>query len=160
MEMDKVLCDQMLGGLAKWLRLIGVDTLFITDSIEDDELVNISIGEKRILITRDKELLIRAEKKEIPIIQIQSTDLTNQIETVLENISIDENRFFSRCSLCNALVKKVDKQSVKSNIPDKVFLNNDLFWYCSSCNKYYWKGSHYDKILDTLSEIIKKKYGK
>ncbi len=158
--MDKVLCDQMLGSLAKWLRLLGVDTLFIADSIEDDELVNIALGEKRILITRDKELLVRAEKKVIPTIPIQSTDLTNQIETVLEIISIDENRFFSRCTICNALVKKVDKKSVKPNIPDKVFLNKDLFWYCSSCNKYYWKGSHYDKILDTISEIIKKKYGK
>ena len=157
--MDKVLCDQMLGSLAKWLRLLGVDTLFITDSIEDDELVNIAIGEERILITRDKDLVIRAEKKRIPTIQIQSADLTNQIETVLKNISIDENRFFSRCTLCNAPVKKVEKKSVKSKIPEKVFLNKDLFWYCSNCDKYYWKGSHYDKILDTISEIIMKKYG-
>jgi uncharacterized protein with PIN domain len=155
--MDKALCDQMLGSLAKWLRILGIDTYFAQNTIEDDELLKIALDENRILITRDKELIIRAERYKISTIPIQSTDLGIQISAILSHIPLDNKRFFTRCTICNTLVRKIDKSSVKPYIPKKVYANKDIFWYCPSCNKYYWQGSHYKKILSTITDIIKKK---
>jgi uncharacterized protein with PIN domain len=59
----RLLCDQMLGTLAKWLRLIGFDTFYATKEMDDSELLQIAKKEKRIILTRDKELLVRGKKK-------------------------------------------------------------------------------------------------
>jgi len=53
----KFLCDQMLGTLAKWLRIYGFDTFYANYKISDEELIKISKDEKRVLISRDKELI-------------------------------------------------------------------------------------------------------
>ena len=152
--MNKVICDQMLGSLAKWLRILGIDTYFAENTIDDTEILKIALDDERVLITRDKELFIRAQKHKIPSIQIRSTDLTTQLHTALATISIDRTQFFSRCILCNTLVYQVDKIIAMPHIPPKVSANNEIFLYCPSCDKYYWRGSHYEKIKQTISDIL------
>ena len=68
----KFLCDQMLGTLATWLRLFGFDTFYANAEMDDDELLKIAEKENRVLITRDKELIIRAKKKNIKVIESKS----------------------------------------------------------------------------------------
>ena len=38
----KFLCDQMLGTLAKWLRIYGFDTFYANSETGDDELLRIA----------------------------------------------------------------------------------------------------------------------
>ena len=151
----RFLCDQMLGTLAKWLRLFGFDTFYANSEIDDDELLDIAGTEKRVLITRDKELVIRAKKKKIKFIKIITIDLDEQLKLVLKDIVIEEKNILSRCSLCNSLVNEVKKDLVFGHVPEKVFENNDRFWFCSKCKKYYWLGSHYDKITSKMNFIKK-----
>ena len=151
----KFLCDQMLGTLATWLRLFGFDTFYANSEIDDDELLDIAKNENRILITRDKQLIIRAKKKNIQIIEIISIDLDEQLADILENVIIDEKMVLSRCSLCNTVLDEIKKDDVKNKISEKVFRNNDRFWYCSKCDKIYWMGSHYDKIQSKINEMKK-----
>ena len=70
----KFLCDQMLGTLATWLRLFGFDTFYANSEIDDDELLDITKKENRTLVTRDKELTIRASKRKLQYIEINSTE--------------------------------------------------------------------------------------
>ena len=155
--MNKVIVDQMLGSLAKWLRLLGVDTYFANNTIMDEALLQIAKSENRILITRDKELIIRATKHKISHISIHSTDLDTQLRTVLKQIPIDTRKLFSRCTICNTPVHNVEKISVKQFIPQKVLSNKDEYWYCPTCNKYYWQGSHYEKIQKKILTILDSK---
>jgi len=152
----KILCDQMLGTLAKWLRILGFDTFYANNSITDNELLNIANNEKRIVISRDKELIIRGKKKNLTTIEINTTDLDEQLQQVLKFIRIDEQVVLSRCIICNTILKTIKKILVQDKVPKKVFENNDEFWFCNMCNKYYWKGSHYEKILNKIDEIKKK----
>ena len=149
----KYLCDQMLGTLAKWLRLFGFDTFYANQDITDEKILEISEKEKRILITRDKELVIRAKKKNIQFFKIITIDLDEQLKTVLKNTKIDEKNILSRCSLCNNLVDEIKKTEIKNRVPEKVFENKERFWYCHECDKTYWMGSHYNKIQSKLKEI-------
>jgi len=149
----KFLCDQMLGTLAKWLRIYGFDTFYSNSEIDDLELINIAKEEKRILLTRDKELIIRGRKKNLQVIQVNNTDLDKQLSLVLKNVDIDSNLILSRCLICNNPIEEIQKNKVIEKVPKKVFENNDKFWFCKSCNKFYWKGSHFENMLEKIKKI-------
>ncbi len=149
----RFLCDQMLGTLAKWLRLLGFNTFYVNNEMEDSELLQIAKKEKRIIVTRDKELFIRGKKQNLKVIKITSTDLDVQLIHVLNGIRINEEAIFSRCSLCNTLIKKIEKGEIKDKVPEKIYKYNKIFWLCPKCDKIYWMGSHYNKIITKINEI-------
>jgi len=152
----KLLCDHMLGSLAKWLRIFGFDTVYPDATMGDDAVLQIADQEKRLLISRDKELLARAKKARIQILPIYTTNLTEQIIQVLTNIPVDANNILTRCTLCNTPLRSVGKAKIKEHIPEKVFETRDEFWYCTVCQKYYWKGTHYENMQEKISTILPK----
>jgi uncharacterized protein with PIN domain len=149
----KFLCDRMLGTLAKWLRIFGFDTSFADANIEDEKLLRLAKDEERILITRDKNLTFAARRENIKSIQIISTDINKQLKQFLKNIKINENMFLSRCLICNNLVEEINKRNVKNSVPVRVFENNKKFWYCKNCDKIYWKGSHFENMMQKIKQL-------
>ena len=149
----KALCDQMLGSLAKWLRLFGFDTFYVNSEMEDEELLQVAKIEDRVIITRDKQLIARGKKEKLSLIDINTTDLDEQLNLVLKNVAIDQKAILSRCSVCNTILDEIKKSEVKGKVPTKIFENNEKFWLCSKCNKIYWMGSHYKKILDKIEQV-------
>ena len=151
----KILCDQMLGTLAKWLRILGFDTFYANAEMSDEDLLNIAKGENRTIFTRDKELIIRGKKKNLNVIAIETTDLDLQLNQALKHVNIDEKSILSRCTLCNTVLDTVEKNKVQGKVPSKVFENNEKFWFCSKCNKFYWMGSHYNEMINKIDKIKK-----
>jgi len=151
----KILCDQMLGTLAKWLRILGFDTFYVNAEMSDEDLLNIAKGENRTIFTRDKELIIRGKKKNQNFMAIETTDLDLQLNQVLKHVNIDEKSILSRCTLCNTVLDTVEKNKAQGKIPSKVFENNEKFWFCSKCNKFYWMGSHYNEMINKIDKIKK-----
>ena len=146
----------MLGSLAKWLRILGFDTFYARRDLQDEDVLNIAKKENRVLITRDVELVWKSKKNNIKTIKITSTLLDEQLAVVLKNIKIDKKSLLSRCTICNTPVETIEKHLVKKRVPKKVFENNNTFWRCPRCDKIYWKGSHFEKILGKINEIEKK----
>ena len=140
----------MLGTLAKWLRIYGFDTFYAHSEITDDELLNIAKKENRVLITRDKKLVHQARRENLKVIETKLTDIDELLKHVLKNVKLDKNMVLSRCLLCNSLVDDIKKEDVTDKVPERVFENNDKFWYCQKCDKIYWRGSHYDKMLEKI----------
>ncbi len=151
----KILCDQMLGTLAKWLRILGFDTFYANAEMSDEDLLNIAKGENRTIFTRDKELIIRGKKKNLNVIAIETTYLDLQLNQALKHVNIDENSVLSRCTLCNTMLDTVEKNEIQGKVPSKVFENNEKFWFCSKCNKFYWMGSHYNEMINKIDKIKK-----
>jgi uncharacterized protein with PIN domain len=152
----KLLCDHMLGSLAKWLRIFGFDTFYPDSTTNDDFILQIATREKRLLISRDKELLIRAKKTLVPVLEIQTTNLTEQLQQILKKIPVDEEKILSRCTVCNTLLHSVEKETIKDKIPEKVFQTRNEFWVCPSCSKYYWMGTHYENMREKINSLITK----
>jgi uncharacterized protein with PIN domain len=152
----KLLCDHMLGSLAKWLRIFGFDTFYPDSTTNDDFILQIAHREKRLLISRDKELLIRAKKTLVPVLEIQTTNLTEQLQQILKKIPVDEEKILSRCTVCNTLLHSVEKETIKDKIPEKVFQTRNEFWVCPSCSKYYWMGTHYENMREKINSLITK----
>lgn len=152
----KLLCDHMLGSLAKWLRIFGFDTIYPDATMNDDLVLQIAQNEKRLLISRDKELLIRAKKSLVPVLEIYTTDLTEQLHQILKEMPFDREKILTRCTQCNTPLHTIDKEAIKDKIPEKIFQTRNEFWVCPSCSKYYWMGTHYENMREKINTLIKK----
>lgn len=139
----------MLGRLARWLRLLGYDTLY-DQTLDDERLIEIAKRENRILVTRDGKLFKRASKEGIPSLLIKSTDLTGsllEISPFLNRFSM--NSVGSRCTVCNTQLVEADRSKLQSEeIP-----NISPLWLCPKCGKIYWHGSHWKGIEERIKAI-------
>lgn len=144
----KLLCDHMLGSLARWLRFMGYDTAY-PEPGPDRALIDRVRSEGRILLTRDKELARRVSGS----IQIRSDELDEQIREVAGALSLRLVDPLSRCSICNEVLLPVSRDDVKDTVPEVVRSRHQEFWRCSKCRRVYWQGSHWDKMVARLNEF-------
>jgi len=148
----RFIADAMLGRLARWLRLLGFDTLYFAD-ISDSRLLRIAMEQERIILTRDTHLIERKGIKEYLL--LKENDTFKQLHEVIDTLKIKEFNPLSRCVHCNGLLTKiVNKNEIKESIPEFVFLNFNLFLKCPDCGKVYWEGTHPEKFREKLSEIL------
>ncbi|WP_455393199.1 Mut7-C RNAse domain-containing protein [[Eubacterium] cellulosolvens] len=145
------IADNMLGKLAKWLRFLGYDVLY-PKNMDDDEIIQFSLKEDRYILTRDKEL---AKRKGIKVLYIPSDQLDEQLTQVINefNLELSSNAFI-RCPECNFLLNEIAKSAITTGVPKGVLERQDQFWVCKKCNRYYWQGTHYDKIKKKLDELF------
>jgi uncharacterized protein with PIN domain len=146
----KYLCDEMLGTLAKWLRIIGYDVCYIK-GVQDKELIEKAHLEARILLTRDKDLAKACENS----FYINSKILEEQLISVIRHFSliIDVKKVLTRCTICNRELIPENKAEVRDYVPPYIFANHDDFWICRTCNRIYWKGSHVDTMISRLQKL-------
>lgn len=153
-EEIKFLADRMLGRLAKWLRILGYDTVYPVD-IGDLALLLRARQENRILLTRDTHLILR--KNIGDFLFIKSDLWRDQLREVIYGLKLELNfptRMFSRCSLCNTPTTKINKDKVRDYVPPYVFLTQNYFVYCPTCKKYYWKGTHWQRIKEKIKDLF------
>jgi uncharacterized protein len=148
---NRFVVDVNLGKLAQKLRLLGFDTLF-RNNFEDDEIIEISLKEKRIILTRDKGIL-----KQNTVTHgyfIRNDEPKKQLPEVINRLQL-QNSFqpFSRCSNCNGELEEVSKASLKTILPNDTLNYYHEFWKCNGCGKIYWEGSHFGHILCWLDEL-------
>ena len=143
----RFVADVHLGRLANYLRLAGFDTLYRNDW-SDGDLVEAALGERRIILTRDRGLLKRAVVTHGHL--VRHTAPRDQLLEVLERFDLwGSLRPFERCSLCNAPVEPVEKAEVVERLPPRTARYHDEFWRCAGCGQIYWKGAHY-RALERL----------
>lgn len=149
----KFVADAMLGRLARWLRILGFDVLYVPD-IEDRELVRIAREQERTILTRDSHFLSRKGLK--GLIFITSDDARSQLREAVEHMGMHDAVPLSRCPVCNGALEVVDrKETVRESVPDHVFHVFSDFIKCTKCGKVYWEGSHFQGIQGTLKDIVK-----
>ena len=144
----KLLCDHMLGSLARWLRFMGYDTAY-PEPGPDRVLIERAGAEGRILLTRDKELAARAPGA----VQVRSDRLEEQIREVAAVLPLRLIDPLSRCSICNEALVAVSGEAVESLVPEGVRSRHRAFWQCPSCHRVYWRGSHWDKMIARLDDL-------
>ena len=148
----KFVTDAHLGKLARYLRLVGFDTLFFND-IGDQRLVEISVSERRILLTRDRALLMRRTITHGRYVHAIEPWL--QLAEVVERLDLaGQIRPFSRCMVCNGSIVAAQKDLIEEELPDQVIRQHDQFWRCRDCQKIYWQGSHYSNLLKSIAGLV------
>ena len=148
----KFVLDTHLGRLASYLRMLGFDTLY-RNSFDDEELAEISAGEHRILLTRDRGLLKRSRVTHGYL--VRSDDSREQVVEVLSRFDLfDSIKPFSRCMQCNELLEQAEPEAVKDRVPERVWRCCSEYSRCWGCGRVYWKGTHYHKMLKLIEQFI------
>ena len=145
-----LLLDVMLGKLASYLRMCGYDAAYALDrGVEADaELLDLARAEGRTLLTRDVGLSRRADRS----VLLRERDPVAQLrELRAAGIPLDLDERPSRCGRCNGRVERVpDGVETPDYAPD---LSKTAQWRCVDCGRVFWKGSHWDRVRETLAGL-------
>lgn len=151
-QLPTFVADCHLGKLAKYLRLMGFDTLYFTQ-IEDSDLIALAVEQNRIILTRDKEL---SKRHNAPVLFLESIDTKTQLQTMISHFRLKEHPApFSRCIVCNTPLQVVDKAKVLDRLPEKVKRYFSYFEYCPLCDRVYWQGDHYRHMKKFLENVLR-----
>ncbi|MGE5343316.1 MAG: Mut7-C RNAse domain-containing protein [Candidatus Omnitrophota bacterium] len=153
-EAPSFICDVHLWKLARRLRFLGFDTRF-DPRWDDAELAEISFHENRIMLTRDRGLLMRNAVHQGAL--IRNADPEKQVIEVIRRFGIRHFiQPFSRCIVCGVILEAVNptdanfKKKLIHQVPDGILNRYHEFHHCASCEKIYWKGSHHEKLKRLL----------
>ncbi|HUT86759.1 MAG TPA: Mut7-C RNAse domain-containing protein [Candidatus Heimdallarchaeota archaeon] len=152
MRKTAFIADVHLRKLARYLRLLGFDTLHEND-YADEEIVQIAARTGRIILTRDRMLL-----KNGAVTRgywVRSTNPIEQAREVIRRFDLrGQVKLFGHCPVCNDVIVPVGKEEVYERIPPKTALWLDEYFICTRCGKLYWRGTHYRKIVEKIDGIL------
>ena len=150
----RFIVDINVGRLAKWLRVMGYDTLFPQEG-GDNELVRIALREGRVLVTRDAGIAQRwaARMGLMRVVHVVDDDLRRQLRQLVRDLSLKSDSGFSRCVRCNQLLRSVAKQSVAQRLPTYVCETHSHFMECPQCFRLYWRGTHWSNMVSELGRV-------
>ena len=149
----------MLGGLARWLRMLGYVTEYDSKA-DDNSLLRSSETLETVLLTQDEELYNRARGKKIRAVLVlggsEEARLVQLVRTL--GISLEIDMSATKCPECGAELHEITKEEASNAVPAKSLELYDRFWRCNGagCGKTYWVGSHWKQIRQTLEEARKK----
>lgn len=144
--------DAHLGGLGRMLRMLGFDTIY-DNNLQDPQIVEIASRERRVVLTRDRELLkcrdimrgayVRALKPEAQL-----------SETAQRYPLAQHMRPFALCLHCNLPLAPADPRAVAEQAPERIRDRYTEFMHCPGCDRIYWEGSHWDRMRAVLAEAL------
>ncbi|ADN09286.1 Mut7-C RNAse domain-containing protein [Sulfurimonas autotrophica] len=143
------IADCHLGKLAKYLRIMGFDTLYFS-SIDDNDLIALARAESRTILTRDRAL---HERKESPSFYLQPISNLAQLQALQNHFHLKKYQLTSRCLICNITLKKIEKAEIEDKLPPKVKYYFSEFETCPKCHRIYWHGDHYKRMMSIIHAI-------
>jgi uncharacterized protein with PIN domain len=145
--------DDMLGKLAKWLRILGCDVAFDPE-ISDREIARRARREGRVILTRDTLLVRRREVRENHFF-VRGDSYRDQLRQVVAHFRIDASEaIFTRCLRCNEPLAEVAKPLVAGKVPPYVYRTQESFGSCPRCGRIYWKATHWQEMERLRREML------
>lgn len=145
------LADAHLGGLARFLRMLGFDTLH-DPALADPDIRRIAHDERRVVLTRDRDLLKCREIERGCYVRALKPEA--QLREVAARYRLGERaRAFTLCLHCNLPLAPIGKAAVAGRVPQRVLELHLAFTHCRGCDRVYWPGSHYERMQAALGKI-------
>jgi uncharacterized protein with PIN domain len=155
----RFLVDGMLGGLARWLRILGYEVRYDA-SAKDNDLLTIADDESMVLLTRDEELYQRAIARTIASALIVGETEEERLAQMANTLGVhlETNMAETKCPECGASLTEKSRKDVTDEVPEESLKLYNQFWKCTNqnCGKVYWVGSHWKQIRRTLEEARKR----
>lgn len=151
----KFIADNNVGKLARWLRLIGYDTVLLKQK-DDAQMIKMALGDNRVILTKDAQFMKRrmVTNGTLKTVHIEQDDPEVQVREVVETLSLDYGfKPFSRCLECNGALVARDKEDVKGLIPAHVFETQTQYAQCPACQRIYWPGTHWQAMGKKLRDL-------
>jgi len=151
----RFIIDANLGRLARYLRLLGFDTLY-RNNYPDQEIARIAQQDRRIVLTRDRALL--QHKSITHGYFVRSDKPREQVKEILARLDLyDHVHPFTRCLRCNGEMEDVEKHTVDHQLQPRTRQYYDRFRRCTACGQAYWRGSHFERMERLCEEFLIKR---
>jgi uncharacterized protein with PIN domain len=152
MDQPRFLADAMLGRLARWLRVLGVDAAYDATA-PDAALVRRAAAEDRVFLTRDRHLL--RELRPARAIAIESDAPLEQLGQVIASVPLEPPReLFARCLLCNVPLEELPESERHGRVPPASRGLPGPVRRCPNCERVYWPGSHVRRMRRALERAL------
>jgi uncharacterized protein with PIN domain len=154
----KLIVDNNVGKLAKWLRIMGYDALLFSGE-DDGRMVKVALAQNRVILTKDTQVMKRrlVTSGKLKAILIADDDIEAQLRQVVEALKLDYHFSpFSICLECNQHLIEKDEDAVREFVPSYVFKTQRLYMECPSCHRIYWRGTHWQAMSQELTKMAGK----
>jgi uncharacterized protein with PIN domain len=84
---------------------------------------------------------------------VESDDPDVQLVEVSRAFHLTAENALSRCSVCNVPIERVAKAAARERVPQGVYDRHREFWRCGQCGRFYWQGSHYERVLAKVRQV-------
>ncbi len=153
----RFIVDHNVGKLAKWLRIMGYDTLFFNGD-SDSRMIATALAEGRVLLTRDTQIMKRGvvTRGLLKAVLIESDISELQMHQVITTLDlVCHFRPFTLCLECNQPLEARSKEQVKKLVQPYVFQTQSQYMACPSCRRIYWRGTHWRAMMEKLEQFIR-----
>jgi len=151
----RFIADNNVGKLARWLRLIGYDTLLFKEK-DDGQMIERALSENRVILTKDSQFMKRrlVTNGTLKTINIKQDDPKLQVHEVVKTLNLNYHfKPFSLCLECNQVLIARGKEEVKNLIPAHVFETQTQYTECPTCHRVYWPGTHWQAMVKKLQDL-------
>ena len=146
----RFIADVNVMKLGKLLIMLGFDVK-ISESFSDKTIARLAWEEKRVVLTRDTDLLKR--KNIVFARRLRNHNPYDQLCETLHFFGITGPfHFFSRCSRCNTKLERVEKEKIIHRLAPKTKKYYNKFYLCPDCMRVFWKGSHHDSMKQRFED--------
>jgi uncharacterized protein with PIN domain len=153
----RFIVDHNVGKLARWLRMMGYDSLFF-DGEDDSQMVRQALAEGRMILTRDAGIMKRrvVNNGRLKALLIESEEPERQMQQVITRLDLDINlRPFTLCLECNHPLVERSREEVKDRVPPYVYETQSQYMECPACQRIYWRGTHWEAMIKKLEKLAK-----
>jgi uncharacterized protein with PIN domain len=148
----RFILDAHLGKLARYLRMLGFDSLYRND-YSDREIIETAREQKRIILTRDK-LLLRSPRVDHGY-YVRAIEKHEQLKEVVAKFDLYSRfRSFTRCMTCNTALLPKSREAIRDRVGEEICNCYSEFFYCPECDKVFWKGSHFERMERMILDMI------
>jgi uncharacterized protein with PIN domain len=151
----KFVADNNVGKLARWLRLIGYDTLLFRQK-NDSQMIRTALSEGRVILTKDSQFMRRrlVTSGRIKAIHIKQDNPELQVQELVQALNLNYHfKPFSLCLECNQELIARDIEDMEKRVPTHVFRTQTQYTECPACHRVYWRGTHWQAMVKKLQEL-------
>ena len=146
------IADAHLGGLARMLRMLGLDTIY-ENALQDAAIVEQSARERRVVLTRDRELLKCRDV--LRGCYMTALKPEAQLREVSARYELPRHmRPFTLCLHCNLPLQRATSQAIRERVPERIRARYEQFMHCGGCGRVYWEGSHWQRMRHVLAATL------
>ena len=153
----RFIVDHNVGKLARWLRMMGFDSLFFSGD-DDSQMVKQALAEGRVILTRDTEIMKRRaiNNGRLKAVLIESEEPEQQIQQLLAAMDLmGKARPFTICLECNQPLVERSVEEVKERVPPYVYKTQAQYMECPVCHRIYWRGTHWAAMIRKLEKLAR-----
>ena len=150
----RLIADAMLGRLARWLRILGYDTVY-AKAITDERLVEQAVRENRWLLTRDRRLALRKLLRGRHTL-IAGDLVEGQLHQLHRDLALDldlNHQRGYRCADCNVVLTVISHETAAPLVPPFVARQYAEFLQCPGCRRVFWPGTHWHDLDRRLTAL-------